>query len=296
MKKIGIQGVKGSFHHQFATSFFEEPIEIVEHQSFSKLVYSLKTGVCDQIVMAIENSVAGSILSNYALLDDYNLNIIGEGYQFIELNLFANKKVKFDQIKEVFSHPMALLQCRKFFEKHQHIKLIEYSDTASALKMIKEKKLVNSAALAGQFANQNYQLDLVVENLQSINSNATRFVVIDLEQPILRQEKKKQVYKSSLKFELKHHFGSLATVLSLIGDHQLNLTKIQSLPIKDNPWNYMFYVDMLFESFEQFEKAIEVLKLVTENIKLLGVYPKGNYINSKVKNKKTEIKETLIFN
>ena len=273
-KKVGIQGIKGSFHHLVAMDYYHKDVAVVEHMSFHELVQKLASKETNEAVMAIENSIAGSILPNYALIDEYNLSVIGEHYTPVNMNLMAVAGQEIKDIKKVFSHPMALLQCKEFFKKHPHIKLIEDVDTAEAAKRISEEGLKKVAAVASPAAAEMYGLEILAKEIHTIKSNATRFLVLGTER---QKPNGVQLDKASLKFFLKSDRGSLVSVLNILRDSYLSLTKIQSLPIIDEPWKYSFFVDVIFERTEDFEKAIDVLKIMTEDLKILGIY-KNNLI------------------
>lgn len=268
-KKVGIQGIKGSFHHLVAMDYFHKDIAVMEHMSFHELAQKLASKETDEAVMAIENSIAGSILPNYALINEYNLNVTGEHYTPVNMNLMAIEGQEIKDIKKVFSHPMALLQCKEFFKKHPHIKLIEDADTAEAAKRISEQGLMKVAAVASPAAAKMYGLEILAKEIHTIKSNATRFLVLGTE----RQKPNGEILdKASLKFDLKSERGSLVSVLNILRDCYLDMTKIQSLPIIDEPWKYSFFVDVIFDRMEDLDKAIDVLKLMTEELKILGVY------------------------
>ncbi|MGA8853849.1 MAG: prephenate dehydratase [Christiangramia sp.] len=268
-KKVGIQGIKGSFHHLVAMDYYHKDVSVLEHLSFHELAQKLASKESDEAVMAIENSIAGSILPNYALIDEYNLSIIGEHYTPVNMNLMAVKDQKIEDIKKVFSHPMALLQCKEFFKKYPHIKLIEDADTAEAAKRISEEGKLKVAAVASPAAAEMYGLEILAKEIHTIKSNATRFLVLGTERP---KPNGIQLDKASLKFFLKSDRGSLVSVLNILRDSYLNMTKIQSLPIIDEPWKYSFFIDVIFERTEDFEKAIDVLRIMTEDLKILGIY------------------------
>ena len=268
-KPIAIQGIKGSFHHEVAQYYFDTKAEVVECMSFDSAVDSLISGKTDTIVMALENSIAGSIIPNYALIDNHNLNIVGEYYLDIQHHLLALQGESINTIKEVHSHPMALLQCKVFFKAYPHIKLVEAKDTADVAKHISEKKIKGIAAIASKKAANLYGLDILAESIQTIKHNETRFVIVKRENPTVE---KNQLNKASLKFELDHKRGSLATILNVMSDCKLNLTKIQSLPKIDTPWKYAFFVDVTFEAYKDYEKANAIMRLMAENFKVLGEY------------------------
>lgn len=268
-KPIAIQGIKGSFHHEVAQLYFNDKAEVVECMSFDSTVDSLLKGDTDYIVMALENSIAGSIIPNYALIDTHNLRIIGEHYLDIQHNLLVLSGQSISDIVEVHSHPMALLQCKFFLKQYPHIKLVEAKDTADVAKQISDQKLKGIAAIASKKAAQLYELNVLAASIQTIKHNETRFVIVKRKND---QEDKSEVNKVSLKFELDHKRGSLATLLNVLSDCKLNLTKIQSLPKIDTPWKYAFFVDVTFETYKDYEKAISIMSLMAENFKVLGEY------------------------
>lgn len=267
--KIAIQGIKGSFHHQVAQDYFYQNVEVDECLSFEELVDSLMSGKSDQAVMAIENSIAGPIIPNYALIDKNNLHIIGEHYLDIHQNLMALKGQKIEDILEVHSHPMALLQCMEFLKKHPNIKLVEDKDTAETARRIHENQLKGIAAIASKTASEMYDLEILAPEIQTINNNMTRFVIINKEDSFADEN---QINRASIKFELDHKRGSLAAVLNVMSDCKLNLTKIQSLPKIETPWKYSFFVDVTFEKYEDYAKAKALLTIMAEYFKVLGEY------------------------
>lgn len=267
---IGIQGVKGSYHHGVALSYFGNDIEINECMSFQELVYNLEKGECTDAVMAIENSIAGSIIPNYAYIDEHDLTICGEFYLPIHHCLMALEGQSISDIKEVYSHPMALLQCKEFFKKHSHIKLIEDADTAEVGKRISEQQLKNVAAIAGKTAAEIYGLKVLAEEIQTIKTNSTRFFILNKKED--SGNKEQDINKASLKFVLDHKRGSLAAILNVLSDCRMNLTKIQSLPVIEEPWKYAFFVDVTFGKYSEYKKAISVLEIMTTEFKILGAY------------------------
>lgn len=267
--KIAIQGIKGSFHHQVVKEYFSENVTIDECLSFEELIDSLLSGKSDQAVMAIENSIAGPIIPNYALIDKNNLHIIGEHYLSIHQNLMALKGQKIEDIKEVHSHPMAILQCMDFLKKYPNIKLVEDKDTAETARRIQEKQLTGIAAIASKTASEMYDLAILAPEIQTIKNNMTRFVIIKKQNSFLPEN---EINRASIKFELDHKRGSLAAVLNVMSDCQLNLTKIQSLPKIETPWKYSFFVDVTFEKYEDFAKAKALLNIMAEYFKVLGEY------------------------
>lgn len=266
--KIAIQGIKGSFHHQVALNYFDDTITIDECMSFDSLVESILNENSNFAVMAIENSIAGSIIPNYALIDKNNLKIIGEYYIAVRHNFMSLKGQKLEDITEVHSHPMAILQCKEFFKNYPHIKLVEDKDTAETAKRIHDKQLKGIGAIASKTAAELYDLEILATEIQTINNNQTRFVIIGNSQ----DKNKNEINKASLKFELEHKRGSLATVLNVMSDCKLNLTKIQSLPKIETPFQYAFFVDITFEDYKDYEKGKKLLEIMTTHFKVLGEY------------------------
>lgn len=271
-KRIAIQGIRGSNHHQVARDYFGDDIELVECLSFHGLVDQLLENKADKGVMAIENSIAGSIIPNYALVYHKNLHIIGEYYLNIHHNLMVLKGQRLEDIKEVHSHPMALLQCREYLKTQPHIKMVEDVDTAETAQRIQEHLLKDVAAIAPKVAAELYDLDIIAPEIQTIKNNATRFIIIKTRNKELPKE---EINKASIRFITDHKRGSLAAVLNVMSDCNLNLTKIQSLPIIETPWKYAFFVDVTFDSYDYFKKAKSLLQIMSEEFKVLGEYKNG---------------------
>ena len=268
---IAIQGIQGSFHHQVALNYFSSDIQLLECLTFDALADALVSGEATQAVMAIENSIAGSIIPNYALLDRHNLEIIGESYLNIEHNLMGLKGQSIADLKEVHSHPMALLQCKAFFSDYPHIRLVEAEDTADIARKINKEQLLGIGAIASVKASDIFDLKLYAESIQTIKNNVTRFVIIQAKGGALVEEK--QINKAALKFVLDHQRGSLAAILNVMSDCQLNLTKIQSLPVIETPGKYAFFVDVTFDVFDQYKKAQSIIEIMATEFKILGEYP-----------------------
>jgi prephenate dehydratase len=279
IQKIGIQGIKGSFHHQVANEYFKHKQDLDECMSFDELVKNLNENQSQVAVMALENSIAGSIIPNYALIDRNNLNIIGEHYLDIHMNLMVLKGQKMEDITEVHSHPIALLQCAVFFSKYPHIKLVESGDTAETARRIQENQLKGIGAVAAPIAAKLYDLIIIAAGIHTIQSNKTRFVIIKKDQnnstlPLVDMPKE-EINKASVKFELDDTAGSLAIVLNVMNSCKLNLTKIQSMPIIETPFQYSFFVDVVFDKYKHFDKAKKILELMTTHFKVLGEYKNG---------------------
>lgn len=269
---IAIQGAEGSNHHKVARNFYGTTIHLKECMSFDVLVDSLLNKTATIGIMALENTIAGSIIPNYALIDKNDLHIIGEEYLNIHHHLMALPNQKITDIKEVCSHPMALLQCKKFLKKHPHIKLIEDVDTAEVAKRISTNKLKGVAAIAPKIAADIFDLHIIEDEIQTIKDNATRFVIIQTTPP---NNGINEINKASLKFQLDHKRGSLATILNVLSDCKMNLTKIQSLPVIESPWKYSFFVDVTFNDYKYYQKAIAIIKIMALETKVLGTYKNG---------------------
>jgi prephenate dehydratase len=271
-KIIAIQGAEGSNHHKVARDFYGIAIKLKECMSFDLLVDSLLDNSADLGVMALENTIAGSIIPNYALIDSNNLHIIGEEYLNIHHHLMALKGQNIQDINEVWSHPMALLQCKEFFKNYPHIKLVEDVDTAEVAKRIAKQNLVGIAAIAPKIAAEIFDLSIIEDEIQTIKDNSTRFVIVQTAEPNNGIDK---VNKASLKFQLNHKRGSLASILNVLSDCKMNLTKIQSLPVIETPWKYSFFVDITFDDYKEYQKAITIIKIMAEEFKVLGIYKNG---------------------
>ena len=271
-KTIAIQGAEGSNHHKVARDFYGTSIALKECMSFDALVDSLLDASAKVGVMALENTIAGSIIPNYALIDSNNLHIIGEEYLNIHHHLMCLKGQKIENIKEVWSHPMALLQCKEFFKKYPHIKLVEDVDTAEVAKRISNENLVGIGAIAPKIAAEIFDLEIIEDEIQTIKENATRFVIVQTDAP---NNKNEEINKASLKFQLNHKRGSLAAILNVLSDCKMSLTKIQSLPVIETPWKYSFFVDVTFEDYKDYEKAKTIIEIMAEEFKVLGTYKNG---------------------
>lgn len=266
---IAIQGIKGSYHYQVAHQIFGKDVGIIECMSFSDLVKRILTGEADQGILALENSIAGAILPNYELMDRNNLRITGEFYLPISHQLMALKGQTIKEIKAVRSHPMALLQCKAFFEDYPHIQLIEDMDTASVAKWISEEKIKGTAAIAGVSAAEYYGLEILNDQIQTVKNNVTRFCIVEKEKGGKRME---PFDKVSLKIITKNEKGSLAKVLNLMSGNNLNLTKIQSLPLIDKPWHYAFFIDIVFDQTSDYAQTLSQLEQMGISVKILGEY------------------------
>ena len=269
IKSVAIQGVQGSFHHIVSQQYFGNQIAIQECLSFDETVQNLLDKKVDAVIMALENSIAGSIIPNYALIDNHNLHIVGEQYLDIQHNLMALPNQSIADITEVYSHPMALLQCKEFFKKHLHIKLIEDKDTAEVAQRIQKNNLKNVGAIASTLAADIFELEILAESIQTIKHNETRFVIVKRENHEIPES---EINKASIKFELEHKRGSLATMLNVMSDCKMNLTKIQSLPKIETPWSYAFFIDITFDAYKDYKKAKSILEIMAQDFKILGEF------------------------
>jgi prephenate dehydratase len=276
MKKlrIGIQGVKAAFHEVAARKYFSNAeLEFVECATFPRLCQALQNKETDFNMMAIENSIAGSILPNYLLLEKFNLKVIGEVYLRIEMNLMALPNQTIQQLHTVMSHPMALLQCQDFLNQYPHIKIQEANDTAESAKEIKMKDMKGVGAIASRLASEVYGLPLLAQNIESDKNNYTRFLAVSRGEVF----KEEIPDKSSLRFEVSHRPGSLLSILSSFVSHGINMSKLQSVPIIGRPQEYSFHVDLEFKDADEYRHAIEELKLKTVNLIEFGLYKKDSW-------------------
>lgn len=275
--RIAIQGGFGAFHEIAAKHFFNgRNIEIMPNNTFKELMMSLGKRQADFGIMAIENSLAGSILPNYTLIKDSAMHIVGEIYLRIRQNLVALKGQKIKDITEVYSHPMAILQCQLFFDKYPKIKLIESIDTALSAKMIWEKKLTGKGAIASDLAAENFGLDILAAGIETNKMNYTRFLI--LKENNGESNGLSLINKASVHFALAHKIGSLSKILSILSYYDINLSKIQSLPIMGRDWEYQFYVDVMFDNYDWYRKSLEAIRPFTSELGILGEYEKGRSI------------------
>jgi prephenate dehydratase len=274
LPRIAIQGVHGAFHEIAARYFHTEGgIEIVPADTFDILIQKTESGESDAAVMAIENTIAGSILRNYNLLNNSNLRIKGEVFLRIKQNLMVLPSVKIEDLKEVHSHPVALQQCEEFFSNYPHIKLVEAHDTALVAKEIREKKLKKIGAIGSELAAEIYKMDILAASIETYKKNFTRFLYISRD----NTEGVNTFNKVSVVFNTNHTVGSLHKALEVLSRNNCNLTKIQSAPIMDKPWEYMFFVDFTIGNYSDYPKAMLELLRVAGELKVLGEYMAGEY-------------------
>ena len=273
-KRVAIQGIKASFHEEAALKFFGEDIETIECSSFKKTCEVLKNKEADFVVMAIENSIAGSLLPNYTLLRDYNFSIVGEVYLHIQLNLLALPGVQFNQIKKVESHPIAIRQCDDFFNEFPHLNVVESTDTAACAKKIRDEQLTDTAAIANKLAAQLYGLDIMERRIETNKKNYTRFLILtDKKDTIIENAN-----KASFSFQVSDEVGSLSKVLTIFAEHHINLSKIQSMPVLGKRNQYNFYVDIEWDSHKNYENAVRKVLRHTVNFTIMGEYLKNDTV------------------
>jgi prephenate dehydratase len=271
---FAIQGYEGSFHQMAAQHFLGKAVQVIPCATFREVVkMAASKKESSGGIMAIENSIAGSILSNYNLLQRSNLAIIGEVYLQIRQNLLVNPGIGLEQIREVHSHPMAIQQCFDFLDKYDW-KLVETEDTALSAKHVHQHKSKHVAAIASKLAAELFDLDILVPNIHTLKNNYTRFLILQREDGA---SKIIDADKASLSFYTDHSRGSLARVLTKIAEDGINLSKLQSFPIPETDFKYSFHVDMEFQQIDQFEKVIEDIKPLTEHLKIYGVYKRGEW-------------------
>lgn len=269
-KKVAIQGVKGCFHEQAARQFYRGGgvPEIVECLTFDGLYRSLDKGEADSAVMAIENTVSGGLLPNFELLRKYDRKIKGEVFLRIQQNLMAMPGQKIEDIREVRTHYMAINQTREFFKDYPWIRLVESEDTAKSAADVAAEGLMGVGAVASTLAAELYGLDILAESIETYKQNFTRFLIMDDALTVDRDK----VNKSSMCFTLSHSPGSLAHVLTILSFYGMNLTRIQSLPIPGQEWQYFFYVDIKFDDYVRYEQALAAVRPLMEDLNILGEY------------------------
>lgn len=275
LRKVAIQGYSGAFHEIAARLFFgTEEIAIAPSDTFSDLIKMVENGEVDTALMAIENSLAGSIMYNYNLLNDSKLKIVGEVYLRIKQNLMVLPGQKIEDLEEVHSHPVAIAQCREFFKQYPQIRLVETIDTALSAKLVRDQNLKNVGAIASTLAADLYDLEIIGSSIETNKLNYTRFLVLR------RTETAEEVAaanKVSLCFSVEHEVGSLHKVLALMSSYNINLTKIQSAPIIGKQWEYMFFVDFVVKGKVSWQQALEAIKPLTTDLKVMGAYLYGEH-------------------
>ena len=273
MKKIAIQGIHGSFHDIASHQYFkDEDIELLCCDTFEQVFETVKKDPEALAVVAIENTIAGSLLHNYELLRDSNLTIIGEHKLHIEHSLLILPEENESDIVEVNSHPVALMQCRSFLKTHPDWKVVEVEDTAGAAATIGNKHLSGHAAICSKYAAPIYNMKVAYEGIEDNKHNFTRFLILADPYNADKLRDKYKSDKSSIVFAVPHESGSLSQILSIFSFYNINLTKIQSLPIIGHEWEYLFYVDLTYDNYNRYMQSIEATRPLIKNIKLLGEY------------------------
>lgn len=274
--RVAIQGIRGSFHDIAARRYYEsDDIELVCCDSFEQVFEEMSNDPQLVGMVAIENTIAGSLLHNYELLRDSGATIIGEHKLRISHSIMCLPSDDWGDLQEVNSHPVALMQCRSFLNQHRGLKVVEVADTAGAAADISKGQLHGHAAICHKDAAQIYGMKVLQEGIETNKHNFTRFLVVASPEIAPELRDLRNVNKSSLAFTLPHEEGSLSAILSVLSFYKLNLTKIQSLPIIGMEWQYMFYIDLTFSDYIRYRQAINAITPLTRNLKLLGEYEDG---------------------
>ena len=276
MKRIAIQGIKGSFHDIASHRFFEnEDVELICCESFEKLFDAMKADHEVIGLAAIENTIAGSLLHNYELLRDSGATIIGEHKLRIKHSCVCLPEDDWDTLTEINSHPVALAQCQQFLKRHPNLKVVEADDTAKSAEVIKKGNMRGHAAICSQYAAELYGMKVLEEGIETNKHNFTRFLIVA--DPWIADDlrERSKMNKANIVFSLPHNEGSLSQVLSIFSFYKINLTKIQSLPIIGREWEYLFYVDVIFNDYLRFRQSIDAVSPLTKELKVLGEYEEG---------------------
>lgn len=272
MKRIAIQGIAGSFHEDAAKKYFgDEEIEVIECRSFQSVCELIDTDKVDIAVMAIENSIAGSLLQNYSLIRNYHLRIIGEIYIHIQMNLMVLPGVKRKDIKEIYSHPVSFLQCNEYLEKYfPNVERKELGDNAKVAKIISTEKIEYAAAISNLRSAELYGLQVIDKGIETNKKNYTRFWILSKHSNYNEKNN-----KASICFEVGHYYGALARVLNIFAENKINLNKIQSIPILGKPNEYTIHVDIEWEDLQNYDHAIHLVLKNASSLSILGEYERG---------------------
>lgn len=277
-KRVTIQGVAGCYHDAAAREYFNgEEIETIPCETFNDMFDTLRYDASLVGTLAIENTIAGSLLQNHELLRQSNLTIIGEYKMHIAHVLAALPGDEISDLTEVNSHPMALMQCEQFILRHPNLKMVEASDTAGSALNIANKQLKGHGAICGKYAAELYGLNVLQENIQTNKRNFTRFLL--LADPSYADELKagKKINKASLVFTLPHTHGSLSKILAILAFYDINLSKIQSLPIIGREWEYRFYINVTFDDYTRYRQSVDAVRPLINDFKILGEYEECNF-------------------
>jgi len=274
-KGIAIQGYEGSFHQVAARNIYGKGVQVIPCATFRDLIrIGSDKNASSGAIMAIENSIAGSILPNYNLLQKSKLKVVAEIYLSISQNLLVNPGVKLEDIKEVHSHPMAILQCLEYLEQYNW-KLVETEDTALSAKMVHQHRSKHAAAIASKLASELFELEVLAPSIQTMKNNFTRFLVLQREKEAIDIP---MANKSSIYFQTNHSKGILAKVLTVVADAGINLSKLQSMPIPGTNFKYGFYADLEFEHRAQLDLVMEGIESLTNSVKVFGIYQSGKIV------------------
>ncbi|MBP5307260.1 MAG: prephenate dehydratase [Paludibacteraceae bacterium] len=273
-KKIAIQGIAGCFHDCAARLFFQdEEIDLVPCESFPVLFDKVTADPQMLAIVAIENTIAGSLLQNYELIRNSGLSIVGEHKLRIRQSLCALPGQRLDSLDEVLSHPIALLQCNEFLRQHPQLRIIEFDDTANAARTIAEKQMTGAAAICASLAARQYGLEVLEEGIETNKHNFTRFLILSHQTSL--DSFNAEPNKSSLAFAVPHKPGSLSKILTILSFYDINLTKIQSMPIIGKEWQYLFYIDLSYDNYERYHQALNAIMPLTRDLRVLGDYHEG---------------------
>ncbi|PGH40542.1 MAG: prephenate dehydratase [Candidatus Nephrothrix sp. EaCA] len=268
--KVGIQGIATSFHEVAAQRYFTQAIEIVECLNFHQLCVALDEGKCDYAVMAIENTIAGSILPNYFLLEEFHFSITGEVYLPIHLHLLALPGVKLKDIKTIESHPIAIRQCADYLTRFKDAAVREGADTALTARKVAEQKLTDTAAIANESAAKKFGLEIIDRRIETHKKNFTRFLILEK-----GESSAEGANKASMCFEVSNKPGSLADLLAILKAHHLNMSKIQSIPVIGKPSQYSIHIDLEWKARKDYDQALRLMLRKVKNLSVLGEYKKG---------------------
>ena len=280
-RKVAIQGIGGCNHYIAAKAFFKnDSIETIDCDTFKELAEHVVKDPSKLGIMAIENTIAGSLLQNYKILKENNLTIVGEYKLRITHALVAMPGVELRDIKEINTHPMAFMQCEEFLGKLPNVKLVEKEDTAGSAKWIKENNLRDHAAICPAGAAELYGMNVLADGIETNKMNFTRFLILankDVADDVLKElsVEKDNINKSSMMFTLPHTSGSLSKVLAVLSFYDMNLSMIQSMPIVGQEWRYQFYVNLLFTDYKRYRQAIDAILPLTNDLEILGEYMEG---------------------
>ncbi len=280
MKRVAIQGGPGAYHEIAAREYFiDEELEIVPCATFRDIFIESAKDPSLVAVMAIENTIAGGLLPNHDLLKLNNLSIAGEHKLRISHTISALPGTTIKEVKEVVSHPMAIMQCEDFIDTLHGVKVVEHEDTALAARDISVNRIIGSAAICSSLAAEMYGLEVIAKGIETNKRNFTRFLILAQGDMLKEVQKENNINKSSLVFVLPHKEGSLSQVLSVLSFYDVNLTRIQSLPIIGREWEYQFYIDLTFDSFSRYKQSLDAILPLVSGLKILGEYREGKRKN-----------------